>query len=97
MQNFSRRYGIKYSGMLIETDNYDVNYPFVWQPDEDIFQYFGRLLLDGEGEIVWDSGHIPISKGGSILVPACFEEFSLSADGTLIAALISPSSHPRGG
>jgi hypothetical protein len=61
MHNFSRRYGIKYSGMLIETDNYDVNYPFVWQADEEIFQYFGKLLLEGEGEIVLQGyNHVPL-------------------------------------
>ena len=53
--------------------------------------------LDGKGEIVWDGGHVPLSKGGSILMPACLEEFSLSSsDGSLIATLISPFSHLRG-
>jgi len=60
MQNFAHRYGIEYSGMVIETYNYEVAEPFERQPAVDMFQYFGGLLIEGDGEIgLHGYNHVP--------------------------------------
>jgi hypothetical protein len=51
MEAFSKKYGVRYTGVLIENYEDQVDPPFVRQSDTDRFAFFGNsILLDG-GEI----------------------------------------------
>ncbi|MEG2672027.1 MAG: DUF2194 domain-containing protein [Ruthenibacterium sp.] len=51
MLQFSQDYGIRYTGVVIENYEDEVNAPFVRNTDTDRFQFFGGNLLRNHGEI----------------------------------------------
>jgi hypothetical protein len=57
----SRKYGIKYTGSLIETFNDEVVPPFSKQSDIERHQYFGGLIYENKGEIgLLGYNHVPL-------------------------------------
>ncbi len=61
IRDFAEKYGVRYTGLVIEQYSDDVEAPF--QPNLDItrFQYFGNLLLDSGGEIGFHGyNHMPL-------------------------------------
>jgi mannose-6-phosphate isomerase len=56
--------------------------------DDNLFYIL--CALEGNGEIAWDGGNAAIEGGDSLLLPACLERFSLSADESLTVALAAP-------
>jgi len=64
MQDIKDKYNLKYSGFIIETYEYTLQPPFEYTIDqEDIFQYFGGILLRDGGEIsLHGYNHIPFCK-----------------------------------
>jgi hypothetical protein len=61
MQSYSRRYGLKYTGVIIETYNNNLTPPFDSQSAIDTFQYMGSSLLEGGGEIgLHGYNHVPL-------------------------------------
>lgn len=60
MQTFARKFGLKYTGMMVETYNDKVKPPFDQEGEIDRYTYFGSLLLAGGGEIgLHGYNHIP--------------------------------------
>ena len=55
MQTFARKYGLKYTGMMVETYNDKVTPPFDQEGEIDRYKYFGSLLLAGRwrNRIAW--------------------------------------------
>lgn len=51
MLDLAERYGIKYTGMIIQTYDEGVEAPFEVASDTDRFNYFGSMLLNAGGEI----------------------------------------------
>lgn len=71
MQSFARRYGIKYTGLIIETYEDVVDPPFNTQTDVELFNYLGNSLLRGGGEIGWHGyNHVPLCMKEAGLDPA---------------------------
>ena len=65
MQSFARRYGIKYTGVIIETYDDVVMPPFKPQSNVEMFNYLGSSLLGGGGEIGWHGyNHVPLCLQG---------------------------------
>lgn len=61
MQGFARKYGIKYTGVIIVTYEEEVEPPFNILPDVETFNYFGSSLLSGGGEIgLHGYNHVPL-------------------------------------
>lgn len=60
LQILAKKYGFKYSGMIIETYEDNVIPPFKKQSDTERHQYFGRSLLADGGEVgLHGYNHIP--------------------------------------
>jgi len=60
IQQLSRDFDLKYTGVFLETFNDTVTPPFNRQPENEEYQYFGGLILDGGGEIgVNGYNHVP--------------------------------------
>lgn len=61
MQSLSRRFGLKYTGVVIETYDEDVDPPLESQKELDLFSYFGISLLQDDGEIGYHGyNHVPL-------------------------------------
>lgn len=61
MQSLTQRFGIKFTGVVIETYNQDVTPPFKQQSNVDLFNYFGSMLLQDGGEIGYHGyNHVPL-------------------------------------
>jgi len=61
MQSYARRYGIKYTGVIIETYDDEVQPPFEPQTNTETFNYLGSSLLREGGEIGWHGyNHVPL-------------------------------------
>jgi len=61
LHQISREFGIRYTGVIIETYNDYVNPPFVKQPEIERHQYFGGLVLNNGGEIgLHGYNHVPL-------------------------------------
>jgi len=62
MQELKEKYDLVYTGFVIETYNYQIDPPFVYDVNqEDIFQYFGGIVLRDGGEIgLHGYNHIPL-------------------------------------
>ncbi len=61
MRSFARKYGIKYTGAIIETYEDRVESPFDILPDVETFNYLGSSLLGGGGEIgLHGYNHVPL-------------------------------------
>lgn len=62
MKDFARRYGLKYTGLLIETYNDKITPPFIEEKTIAHYEYFGASLLDNNGEIgLHGYNHIPLA------------------------------------
>lgn len=62
MKDFARRYGLKYTGLLIETYNDKITPPFIEEKTIAHYEYFGASLLDNGGEIgLHGYNHIPLA------------------------------------
>jgi hypothetical protein len=60
MKDFARRYGLKYTGLLVETYNEKTSPPFIEEKSVEQFEYFGSSLLAIGGEIgLHGYNHIP--------------------------------------
>ena len=51
LKALAQRYGLKYSGMLIEAYNENIDAPFYLEGDIETYEYLGGSLLDSGGEI----------------------------------------------
>jgi len=62
MQELQEKYNLVYSAFIIETYNYQTEPPFVYDINQqDIFQYFGGLVLRDGGEVgLHGYNHIPL-------------------------------------
>ena len=62
MQALKEKYDLVYTAFVIETYNYQTNAPFVYDVNqEDVFQYFGGLVLRDGGEVgLHGYNHIPL-------------------------------------
>ena len=61
MKDFARRYGLEYTGLLIETYNEKVVPPFIDVKSVERYEYFGDSLLDAGGEIgLHGYNHVPL-------------------------------------
>ena len=61
MKDFARRYGLKYTGLLIETYNDKTSPPFIEEKSVEQYDYFGNSLLGTGGEIgLHGYNHIPL-------------------------------------
>lgn len=61
MQSLTQRFGIKFTGVVIETYSQDVKLPFKRQSNVDLFNYFGSMLLHDGGEIGYHGyNHVPL-------------------------------------
>lgn len=59
--NLAQKYGIKYTGMVIEAYSDQVSGTFERNPDTERYQYFGNMLLDAGGEIGFHGyNHMPL-------------------------------------
>lgn len=62
MKDFARRYGLKYTGLLIETYNDKTSPSFIEETSVEQFSYFGSSLLSIGGEIgLHGYNHIPFA------------------------------------
>ena len=62
MKDFARRYGLKYTGLLIETYNEKVSPPFIEEKSIEQYAYFGNSLLGIGGEIgLHGYNHVPLT------------------------------------
>lgn len=60
-QNLAEKYGIRYTGMVIEQYSDQVERPYERNHDVTRYQYFGNMLLDGGGEIgLHGYNHMPL-------------------------------------
>jgi hypothetical protein len=64
---FSKKYGLRYTGMLVETYNDNVTGPFTADHDLESFRYFGGMLMKYGGEI---------GLHGYNHMPLCLESFN---------------------
>jgi len=64
MQDIEDKYNLKFSGFIIETYDHVLQPPFRYTVDqEDIFQYFGGIVLRDGGEIgLHGYNHVPLCK-----------------------------------
>lgn len=63
--SLSDKYGIKYTGMLIDDYTEEVDGTFPQQTDIERFQHFGSMLLDNGGEIgLHGYNHLPLCFSG---------------------------------
>lgn len=63
--DLSKKYGIKYTGLLIETYNDNVRAPFIPEANTENFKYFGSMLLKSGGEIgLHGYNHMPLALDG---------------------------------
>ena len=69
MQSLSRRFGIRYTGALLETFDEGVTPPFTAQQEQDTFKYFGTSLLKEGGEI----GYLGYNR-----IPLCLNKMECS-------------------
>jgi len=61
MQSFARRYGIRYTGVVIETYNHQVSPPFELQTQIETFSLLSTSLLRDGGELGWHGyNHVPL-------------------------------------
>ncbi|HAF62116.1 MAG TPA: hypothetical protein DCK95_07310 [Anaerolineaceae bacterium] len=61
MKDFARRYGLEYTGLLIETYNEKVAPPFIEEKSVERYEYFGDSLLDLGGELgLHGYNHVPL-------------------------------------
>lgn len=61
IQNLGKEYGARYTGALLETYSDETKMPLPPNRDLSRFQYFGRSLLDGSGEIALHGyNHMPL-------------------------------------
>jgi len=69
MQSLARKFGIHYTGVIIETYNHQIAPPFPSNTDIETFQYFGNSLLEGGGEIgIHGYNHVPLCTSETPLV-----------------------------
>jgi len=61
IQQLAHTYGIKYTGAFLETFNDTVVPPYIKQPENERYQYFGGLILNNRGEIGMQGfNHVPL-------------------------------------
>lgn len=61
MYNLADRYGVRYTGLVIEAYSDQVQGPFDRNDDQRRYQYFGNMLLDQGGEIGFHGyNHMPL-------------------------------------
>ena len=61
MLRLSREYGLKYTGLLVETYNDNVKGPFSPEQDMESYRYFGGMLINSGGEIgLHGYNHMPL-------------------------------------
>ena len=66
MQSLARRYGVTYTGVVIETYEDTVSPPFKKQTQTETFSYLSNLLLKGGGELGWHGyNHVPLCLADS--------------------------------
>ncbi len=64
MLELNKKYGIKYTGLLVETYTDNVNEPFLQEQNVENFKYFGAMLLNNGGELgLHGYNHMPLNLG----------------------------------
>jgi hypothetical protein len=95
MRQLAAQHGIRYTGLLVETYNQNVQPPFVQNFPFDDHRYFGRMLLRSEGDIgLQGYNHVPLClESESVNQKAGYPAWGTKGDEVQAAQAMSDFAH----